>query len=226
MKKTIFALSVLTCISIYSQKKYINIINSTNIAEIENFLKEAHPDDSRRFVLKRRLVELKNSSWMNNGKTKNKGSSSTNVSSVTTNNNNKSEIKTSPFSSFNEEQEFRKLMSETSAAHKEKTVKLLNQLFDDDDANDKAILLIKNDGDCNMIIRIHGNEHYNLAVPARGENFVTIKKGDYHLSGNMCEASYTSTKSIGKNVLVTLNRTVDPFSAKQQLSTNGSGTSN
>ncbi|MCZ2082657.1 MAG: hypothetical protein LC112_00170 [Flavobacteriales bacterium] len=226
MKKTFFALSVLTCISIYSQKKYINIINSTNIAEIENFLKEAHPDDSRRFVLKRRLVELKNSSWMNRGKNKAQGSTSTNIISVTTSNNNKTEIKTSPFSSLNEEQEFRKLISETSAAHKEKTLKLLNQLFDNDDSNNKAILLIKNEGDCNMIIRIHGNEHYNLAVPAHGENFVTVSKGDYQLSGNMCEANYSSRKSIGKNMLVTLHKTTDLFSAKQQLGANGSGTSN
>ena len=226
MKKTFFALSVLTSISIFSQKKYINISNSNNITEIENFLKEARPDDSRLFVLKRRLVELKNSNRMNSGKNEVKRSSLTNSSSAIINNDIKPEITTSSFSSFNEEQEFQKLILETSSSHREKTVNLLNQLFDNDDSNNKAILLIKNEGDCNMIIRIHGNEHYNLAVPAHGENFVTVSKGDYQLSGNMCEANYSSSKSIGKNMLVTLHKKTDFFSAKQQLGANMSGTSN
>lgn len=226
MKKTFFALSLLTCISIPSQKKYGSIISNSSNTEIVNSPKETNPVKSQRVVSKTKNQALKNDGLGNSDKTTNKGSTSKNVTSVTISNNNKTEIKTSPFSSLNEEQEFRKLISETSAAHKEKTLKLLNQLFDNDDSNNKAILLIKNEGDCNMIIRIHGNEHYNLAVPAHGENFVTVSKGDYQLSGNMCEANYSSRKSIGKNMLVTLHKTTDLFSAKQQLGANGSGTSN
>ncbi|MGZ5193282.1 MAG: DUF6759 domain-containing protein, partial [Kaistella sp.] len=88
-----------------------------------------------------------------------------------------------------------------------KTVKLLNQLFDNDVTNKEAILLIQNHSDCNMIIRVHGKESYNLPVRAGGENFVVLKKGNYELSGTACNDKYTSTKSIAKNTIVTLNRT-------------------
>ena len=68
MKKTLFVLSLATCISISAQKKYDKIINSTNITEIENFLKVAHPDDTRRMILKRKVVSLKNDQWMKGNK--------------------------------------------------------------------------------------------------------------------------------------------------------------
>ena len=106
-----------------------------------------------------------------------------------------------------DEEEFKKLFSETPKSHKDKTVKMLNQLFDNDIAGDNAILLIKNNGDCNIIVRIQGKVHYNLAIPARGENFLTLKKGNYELSGNMCDAKYISSKSIAKNMFVTLAKT-------------------
>jgi hypothetical protein len=112
-----------------------------------------------------------------------------------------------------EEEEFQKLFSETTKSHKDKTVKLLNQLFDNDVTNEHAILLVKNNGECNMIVRIQGNDYYNLAVPAHGENFVTVKKGNYQLSGNICEAKYSATKSIAKNMLVSLAKTPASFAS-------------
>ena len=57
-----------------------------------------------------------------------------------------------------------------------------------------------------MIIKVQGNETYNLPVRAGGENFVVLKKGNYQLSGNACSANYSSSKSIAKNTVVTLNR--------------------
>ena len=58
-----------------------------------------------------------------------------------------------------------------------------------------------------MIIKVQGKEIYNLPVRAGGENFVVLKKGNYQLSGNACNANYSSLKSIAKNTVVTLNRT-------------------
>ena len=219
MKKTLFTLSLATCISISAQKKYNNIVSSTNITEIESFLKVAHPDDTRRMILKRKLVSLKNDQWM-------KGEKSTfSIKSVA-----KSPSPSAKQMSYslraNDEQEYQLLISESSKVHKEKTVRLLNQLFDNDITNDKAILLVRNDGDCNMIVRIQGSEQYNLAVPARGENFVTVKKGDYRLSGNMCETRYYSAKSIAQNTMVTLNNTTLTPIRGAHLSANTIGASN
>ena len=223
MKKTFLALTVLLCISISAQKKYRDIMNSTNVSEIENFLKEAHPDDTRRMILKRKLPSLKNSSWMKSGK-----NSSTVRFAANNANSNLSQKNTTPSKSSlgdtnifeSEEQEFSKLFTETTKTHKDKTVRLLNQLFDNDITNEKAILLIKNDGDCNIIVRIKGKEDYNLAVPARGENFITLNKGEYQLSGNMCEARYFSTKSIDTNMLVTLYKPSTSILSGQKLSFN------
>ncbi len=219
MKKTLFTLSLATCISISAQKKYDRIVSSTNITEIESFLKVAHPDDTRRMILKRKLVSLKNDQWMKGGK-------STFVMNDVVNS-------PSPYSkqvSFtlgkSDEEEYQFLISESAKVHKEKTVRLLNQLFDNDITNDKAILLVRNDGDCNMIVRIQGNEQYNLAVPARGENFVTVKKGDYRLSGNMCEARYYAAKNIGQNIMVTLNKTSPDPIRGAYLGKNTTGVSN
>ena len=219
MKKTLFTLSLATCISISAQKKYNNIVSSTNITEIESFLKVAHPDDTRRMILKRKLVSLKNDQWMKGGK-----------STFAINDVVKSASPYSKQVSFtlgkSDEEEYQFLISESAKVHREKTVRLLNQLFDNDITNDKAILLVRNDGDCNMIVRIQGNEQYNLAVPARGENFVTVKKGDYRLSGNMCEARYYAAKNIGQNIMVTLNKTSSDPMRGAYLGKNTTGVSN
>lgn len=60
MIKTLFTLLLFVCISISGQKMVSNILNSTNITEIESFLKEAHPSDTRQILLKSKLAVLKN----------------------------------------------------------------------------------------------------------------------------------------------------------------------
>ncbi|WHF51141.1 hypothetical protein QGN23_11970 [Chryseobacterium gotjawalense] len=228
MKKIFFTLSIVSCISISAQKKYNNIVNSNNITEIENFLKEAHPDDSRRFTLKRKLVSLKNQQWMKQEKSSFSPVQPSKAKAVEQANPTGISVKSTSSGLVNhssEDEEFRKLISETSATHKEKTVKLLNQLFDNDISNEHAILLIKNTGDCNIIVRIKGKEFYNLAVPAHGENFLTVKKGEYQLSGNMCEARYNSSKNIAKNMLVTLNKAPNTSYA-ERTGNNANGISN
>lgn len=230
MKKTVFVVSILlTSISISAQKKYSNILNSTNINEIESFLKEANPNDSRIVILKQKIVILKGDKSIHNSRSTNTAIKAVPVNPTSYYTKTVKLSGNKPSGSVNktgsEEQEFRKLISETSATHKEKTVKLLNQLFDNDISNEQAILLIKNTGDCNMIVRIQGKEFYKLAVPAHGENFLAVKKGEYQLSGNMCEATYNSTKSIGKNMLVTLNKTSNT-SYGEKMGANTDGVSN
>lgn len=67
-----------------------------------------------------------------------------------------------------EAEEFKKLMAETSDAHKDKTVKLLNSLFDQDPAKKEAILLIQNNSACDLILRLQSkNGFYNVAVPSK-----------------------------------------------------------
>ncbi|MDQ0476229.1 DUF6759 domain-containing protein [Chryseobacterium sp. MDT2-18] len=230
MKKIFFTLSIVSCIAISAQKKYNNIVNSNNITEIENFLKEAHPDDSRRFMLKRKLVSLKNQQWMKQEKSSFSAVQYSKAKAADQTDPTGTSVKSTSSGMSNyrsEEEEFRQLITETSATHKEKTVKLLNQMFDNDISNEEAILLIKNTGDCNIIVRIKGKEFYNLAVPAHGENFLTVKKGEYSLYGNMCEARYHSSKNIAKNMLVTLNKIPNKSHAERTgTGNNATGISN
>lgn len=196
MKKLFFVLLMLTAMSVSAQKKTANILNSTSIPEIEKFLKTAHPDDPRRIALKSKLIAIKNSSWMKTGKGTYTAAKPL-VFEIP-----KSVVKQKD---NDETEEFKKLIELSSEAKKEKTVGLLNQLFVNDIESGNAILLIQNNSDCNMIIRIQGGKFYNLAVPAHGENSLVVEKGSYNLSSNLCDAKYSAVKDIKKNMLVILN---------------------
>ncbi len=71
-------------------------------------------------------------------------------------------------------------------------------MFNEDITRKEAILLFKNNSDCNIVLRIEGKDYYNLAVPAHGENFIVINKGSYTLSSNVCDMKYISQKDIKK----------------------------
>lgn len=211
MKKIIIAITVISSLTISAQKKNKNILNSKNIQEVEHFLKISHPNDPRRSVMRSKLISLKNSIAIksNSSKSVNLEPSYIEVPKAFMKQKNNDEV-----------EEFKKLISENSTSHKEKTVKLLNQLFENDVTNKEAILLMQNNSDCNMIVRIQGKQFYNLAVPAHGENTVVVKKGDYQLKSNVCDAQYISNKSIVKNMLVTLN-SVSTSQNKTLASNNG-----
>lgn len=107
---------------------------------------------------------------------------------------------------LNEEDEFKKLMVESSPNHKQKTVNLLNTLFNEDPGEAKAVLLIRNRSKCNIVMRVDGIvEKYNLPIPAVGENFIVIDKGDYFLKSNVCGTAYSSKKKLLKGIIVDLN---------------------
>lgn len=193
MKKIFFAVTLVSTLPISAQNNKPDILKSVNISEIEGFLKTAHPDDPRRNILKSKVLKLKNDSWM----TQRNSVAGTAIIAAT-------QIKGKGSNSDFEEAEFQRLLN--LEPKKEKTVQLLNQLFDNDISNKQAILLVQNNSDCNMILKIEGKEFYNLAVPSKGENSVVLNKGEYALKGNVCEIPYSSGKSIAKNTMVTLTK--------------------
>jgi len=175
-----------------AQKKFKHILKSSSIPEIEEFLKMAHPEDPRRSVLKPRLVMLRNQSWTL-GARHAKPMAARPV-----------EQKSGKISLNDaEKEEFQKIMK-AFPHDKEKTVKLLNYLFNVDIGSKEAILLCKNNSDCDIIMRIKGQTSYNLAVPAHGENFVILQKGEYILNSDICGLPYHSKKEVEKGVSITL----------------------
>jgi hypothetical protein len=60
-EKAIYFFSMILCIILSAQSKgkdYSEILKSKNIYEINAFLRDAHPDDPRRSVLKPRVMEM------------------------------------------------------------------------------------------------------------------------------------------------------------------------
>lgn len=174
------------------------ILKCTNINEIEEYLSKAHPEDPKRRILKQRIIALKNAEWTK-GKKDAKPMEARPVfidlpyiSSTQKNTEQKEEL-------------FKKLMSENSQQHKDKTVKLLNALFNEDISSNEAILLIKNNSDCNLVLEISGKKFYHLPVPAKGENSIVVNKDEYNLSGSLCDVVYQNKKEIGKNLMMVLN---------------------
>ncbi|MCJ7933561.1 MAG: hypothetical protein MUW56_07960 [Chryseobacterium sp.] len=200
MKKnclTILFFTFLFPVFTYAQKSSKDILKSINIKEIEEYLKKAHPDDPKRSVLKPKLIALKNAEWTKGARNARPMEARPVISDIP-----KSAMR-NPNSS--DAEEFKRLIAETSAEHKEKTVKLLNAMLSEDITRKEAILLFKNNSDCNIVLRIEGKDYYNLAVPAHGENFIIINKGSYTLNSNVCDLKYFSQKEIKKSIFVTID---------------------
>ncbi|SIP99615.1 hypothetical protein SAMN05880574_103173 [Chryseobacterium sp. RU37D] len=199
-KKFLFSLILITLISCSTSKnaqKNENILESKSITEIENFLKTAHPDDPKRRILKSKLIALKNSEWIKGRKDAKPMEARPIIS----------EIPSSVLKNSNsaEAEEFKRLIASTSKEHQQKTVNLLNAMFNEDISSKEVILLFKNHSDCNLVLRIQGKDFYNMAVPAKGENFIVINKGTYILTSNVCDVIYSSKKEINKSIFVTIS---------------------
>lgn len=200
MKKNTFIFSLLFVMissSVAAQKNSKNILKSTNIKEIEEYLNTTFPEDPKKSVLKPKLIALKNQAWTKGRK----DAKPMEARPVIT------EIPNSIMRDSNSKdaEEFKRLITETSKDHKEKTAHLLNAMFDEDITSKEAILLLKNNSDCNLVLKIQGKEFYNMAIPAHGENFIVINKGIYILNSNVCDVKYNSQKDIRKNILLSIN---------------------
>lgn len=86
-----------------------------------------------------------------------------------------------------------------------KTASMLTHLFNNDPNDREAYINIKNRSNCRLIVKISGKKYYNLDVPAKGQNFIMIEKGDYVLTTMVCDAKYSSLKKITKDIEIQLD---------------------
>ncbi|MFN3020942.1 DUF6759 domain-containing protein [Chryseobacterium sp. TY3] len=181
-----------------SGKKH-HITQSTDIKEIENYLRTAHKDDQYRLFLKRKLVALKNAAWMKSGQGVPMA-----ARPIVTN------LPSNPKSKTLDRALFNKLMEEAKANEKQNTVQVLNELFKDPNTNEStSVVLIQNKSICDMILTLDGPKAYNLAIPANSDKSIVVEKGDYRLKSNVCDAPYESSKSISKGIIITLNKSTN-----------------
>lgn len=258
MKKLVFIFSILFFSGISAQKKmkdYSDILKSKNIYEINAFLRDAHPDDPRRSVLKPRVMEMMKDYIKNakpedqrvremqkmlallrsrpstkitfeemNAEIKRKQieylqnslknptkyvPKAVNISTATIADAAKVEgVSTAAINTAikSEQAEFDMLINVDPVEHRNRTVKILNSLFDNDPTSKETAIVIENNSDCNMIMRIEGvgNNKYRLAIPAKDKSSIVIAKGDYLFSSLVCGAQYASQKSVQKSIIVSL----------------------
>ncbi|WP_288438827.1 DUF6759 domain-containing protein [uncultured Chryseobacterium sp.] len=82
---------------------------------------------------------------------------------------------------------------------------MLTHLFNNDVNKNEAYVNIKNRSACNLIVKISGKKYYNLTVPAKGENFILVDKGEYVMTTVVCDAKYSSLKKITQDIEIALN---------------------
>lgn len=95
--------------------------------------------------------------------------------------------------------------SDKNATHRQKTVNLLNHLFDNDPNKKEAYVAVKNNSSCDIVVYFSGTKNYTLDVKRNTENFALVDKGNYSITSNVCNAKYSVTKSIHKDMEMTLN---------------------
>ena len=182
MKKFIYFLFLFISIISFAQTQYsvTQVENSTDPQVIALFIK-FNPDHPRTPEFKSKLISIINSGAVPASQSSKKSTAVNNSYS------NKS------------------IASINSKPNRKKTVDLLNHLFNSDPSSTTAYVQIINRSNCNLNVRISGKRAYSLAVPANNENFVLVDKGSYAVTTSVCNASYSSTKNIAKDIVITLS---------------------
>ncbi len=86
-----------------------------------------------------------------------------------------------------------------------KTANLLTHLFQDDPKSKETILQIVNKSACNLVVKISGKKFYNLTISPKNQNYILIEKGKYNITTSICDAKYSSSKTLNSSTVITLS---------------------
>jgi len=187
MKKLIYFLFFTVSVLVNAQKiTEQQAEKTTDFKMLAAFIKE-NPTHPRVPEFKRKLVSL-----MNNTGTGAQSNSAKPVVKPLNKDNLKTEVKSGNSSK-----------SGPSEQNK-RTADLLTHLFNNDPNSKEAYIQITNTSKCNLVMKISGKKFYNLTIPANNQNFILVDKGTYTLTTSVCDAKYSSTKSITGDISITL----------------------
>lgn len=210
-KPILFSIFLISSCASNSSSK-VDVLKTTNISEIEEYLLKAHPEDPKRKILQQRIIALKNAAWTKGAKDAKPMEARPIITEMP-------DLENKSKNNLAQQELFKKLMNETSEEHKEKTKKLLNNMFNEDINHNEAIILLRNRSDCNLVLEISGKNFYNLAVPAKGENFIVVNKDSYMLSSSICDVGYQSSKDIRKSLIIVLDNPSEKTTKEKEVST-------
>lgn len=171
----------------YFKRKLIDIIMADNSPEAKPTIKP---------MSKEKVAKITNSELNNNSKTT--------ASNTNTNSSASAPERTVNYASVGSTGK----KTEPSEKNK-KTAAMLTHLFNNDPMDKEAYINIKNRSKCNLIVKISGKKYYNLDVPANGQNYLLVDKGEYVLTTMVCDAKYSSLKKINKDIEIELNLSDD-----------------
>lgn len=175
----------------YFKRKLIDMIMADNSPEAKPTIKP---------ISKEKIEKIVKNNELNSGKT-----IAANTAAPTTAAATKPE-RTVNYASVGSAKSAGKTSSKAEPSEENKrTAAMLTHLFNNDISKNDAYINIKNRSSCNLIVKISGKKYYNLTVPARGENFILIDKGEYVLTTMVCDAKYSSLKKIDKDIEIALN---------------------
>lgn len=106
---------------------------------------------------------------------------------------------------ISQEESFEELMIIDAVDRKARAIAAANQFLNDGPEDTVAAILIENESNCDVIIKIFGIKNYTLPIPKNGKNFLVVPKGNYSLKGEVCNTIYNSTKNITQSINLKLS---------------------
>ncbi|MCQ9634952.1 hypothetical protein MP478_20715 [Chryseobacterium sp. WG14] len=185
----------------YFKRKLMEIIMADNSPEAKPTIKP---------IGKEKIEKIVKNNELNSGKVLAANKSSAANNKVSTANNTAAAIdalkeeRSVSYASVGSAKSAGSSMSGASEENKRRAA-MLTHLFSNDINKNEAYVNIKNRSSCNLIVKINGKKYYNLSVPAKGENFILIDKGEYILTTMVCDAKYSSLKKINQDIEIALN---------------------
>lgn len=85
---------------------------------------------------------------------------------------------------------------------------ILNQLFNTDVANNKMVLMISNESDCDFVMNIAGTKSYSLPVAANKTESIVLEQGEYQMTSEVCNTSYRAFKNFFQNTQLSIRHRV------------------
>lgn len=100
---------------------------------------------------------------------------------------------------------------------RDRTVALLNQLFNSDISNRNMILIINNHSECDLVMDVFGSRTYSLPISAKHSESIILEHGNYQLNSQVCEAPYKTFRTFTENTQLNIKYQYIPFSDSTAL---------
>ncbi len=90
-------------------------------------------------------------------------------------------------------------------SYQQDTAGLLGDLINNNPNSSEASIVIENTSPCNMVLSISGNNYFKkIPLGAGKTNGVIVKKGNYRLSGYVCQSMYNQVKNVNESISIKL----------------------